>query len=142
MAKTSNQFTFTTDDPNLAGSIMQLMLGGGSVPTATPAPVAQAPAPVAAPAPVTPAPATPPPPVAPPAAVAPPPPAAPAEPRGEPAPGWTIEHVKAAVGALATAKGLPAVAEVLGRFHASKVLTNIDPAQWHLVHQAATEAAG
>lgn len=136
MAKTNNSYTFTTDDPNLAGSIMALMTGTVSAPatqTAT-VPAAAPPVAVPAPAPVAPPPAA----VAPPPVAAPPP--TPAVPKGDPAPGWTIEHPRSALAALAGVKGPAAVAAVLGKFGTTSI-GDADPATWHLIHAAATEAA-
>jgi hypothetical protein len=145
MAKTSNQYTFTTDDPNLAGNIMRLMLGGVVLASASDPAVVQGPAPLPAPLPApAPAPVAAPLPVpAPPPAAAPPPVAAPAPaaaPKGDPAPGWTIEHPRSALTALAGVKGPAAVAAVLQRFNTTSI-SDADPATWHLIHQAATEAA-
>lgn len=64
----------------------------------------------------------------------------PAAPKGDPAPGWTVEHPRSALAALAGVKGPAAVAGVLQKFGITAI-SDADPATWHLIHAAATEAA-
>lgn len=145
MAKTNNSYTFTTDDLNLATDIMKMMRGEypaqqgamtGSAPVQTVG-LESSPNTSAPPAPAVPV-------APPPAAVAPPPVAAPpptpAVPKGDPAPGWTIEHPRSALAALAGVKGPAAVATVLQKFNTASI-SDANPADWHLIHAAATEAA-
>lgn len=135
-------YSFGTNDPALAQRIMDLMNGGS--------PQAQAALPLpppVAPTPVVPAvPAAPPAPVAPAAPVAPPvvaPPVAAAPAHGAAPEGWTIDHVRGALTAMAQnpAKGPAAVGALLSKYTGGAPdLKLVDPAQWPNLYSEATAA--
>ncbi len=138
-------YTFGTNDPALAQRIMDLMNGGTpQAQAALPLPLPAAPAPVVPAAPAAP-PVVPAAPAAPPAApVAPPvvaPPAAAAPAHGQTPEGWTIDHVRGALTAMAQnpAKGPAAVGTLLAKYTGGQPdLKLVDPAQWPNLYSEAT----
>jgi hypothetical protein len=94
-----------------------------------------APVPPSAPGQVLPPAGPPAPPAAPAAPAAPPPPPANTAPKGQPKPGWTIDHVKHALNTLAQrpGAGAAAVQAILTKYGAATV-ADIDPAQWDVIY--------